>query len=88
MKPVTDLDVNRVLNNLPVFQNAIENYDINSVYPENYEQEYYCLSFLTRILLKALETTQNTDEVIKLIPKVDALKIHLGVRLHFARGCM
>lgn len=82
MKPVTELDINRVLNNLSVFQDTVENYDINRVSRENCEQEYSCLSFLTRILLKALETTQNTDEVLKLIPKFDALKICMGIRLH------
>lgn len=77
----TTFDTSKIMNNLPIFEKVVDEYDISKVSTACYGQELACLGLLERILIAAVEDNPCQCERLEpLIAKVMTARMVLQVR--------
>lgn len=79
----TTFDTSKIMNNLPIFEQTVDEYDISKVSTACYGQELACLGLLERTLVAAVDNNPGQAERLEpLIIKVMTVRMVLQVRAY------
>lgn len=79
----TTFDTSKIMNNLPIFEKAVDEYDISKVSTAFYGRELACLGLLERTLITAVEDNPRQSERLEpLIIKVMTVGMVLQVKAY------
>lgn len=79
----TTFDISKIMNNLPIFEKAVDEYDISKILTACYGRELACLGLLERTLVAAVDDNPGQAERLEpLIIKVMMVRMVLQVKAY------